>query len=268
MPGTAPSRRLRRSGSSGWMPDGPDRGTGGTAPPLPETNPAAGMRLQRRGHQSDARGPSLSLSCRHASFRMTPAFASKTGFTRASPPRQNGAGSRTLYLPVKVIHTGYATADEARMKTERNRVILEGELGRNPDAISIRFIYANTLVHANRVAEAQGHYERITKTPGSRLTQCDVYHGALVALADTHFCLGHYREARLWAERAAVDQPQSVQGWYQWGRALFAPRRSRTRPESDSPGPFGARPKFRPCKSIIPPSMLAALKWPPRSSSP
>jgi len=131
-------------------------------------------------------------------------------------------GFKTLYLPVKVIHTGYANPAEARRKTERNRVLLEGELGRNPDAISIRFVYANTLVRADRIAEAQGHYELITKTPGARMTQCDVYHGALVALADTHFCQGHYGEAQHWAQRATQDQPRSIQGWYQWGKALFA----------------------------------------------
>ena len=131
-------------------------------------------------------------------------------------------GFKTLPLPVKVVHTGYVTPGEARLKMERNRVILEEELERNPDAISIRFLYANTLVHAGRLAESLEHYERITKTPEARQTQCDVYHGALAALADNHFRLSHYREARDWGERAAQDRPRSIQGWYQLGRALFA----------------------------------------------
>lgn len=130
-------------------------------------------------------------------------------------------GFKTMHLPVKVIHTGYAAPEHILSKMERNMIILEEELADNPNAFTLRFLYANTLVFYNRLKEAQYHYERITTTPGARETQGDVYHGALVAMAHTHQQLNNYQEAERWARRAVEDRPQSMQGWYHWGRALM-----------------------------------------------
>ncbi|MBN1382358.1 MAG: tetratricopeptide repeat protein [Deltaproteobacteria bacterium] len=131
-------------------------------------------------------------------------------------------GFKTVHLPVRVVHTGYATPELMQQKLERNLAVLEEELAFNPDAVSIRFLYANTLITFNRIQEAQSQYEQITKTPGARNLQRDVFQGALVALADTHWQLKNYREAEKWAEQAAQDRPQNIQGWHQWGRALIS----------------------------------------------
>jgi len=131
-------------------------------------------------------------------------------------------GFKTVHLPVRVIHTGYATPEQILTKMERNLHILEEELTENPNAFTLRFLYANTLVCFNRFEEAQHHYERIIATPGARDTQADVYHGALVAMADTQNRLNNYNEAEEWARRAVEDRPPSIQGWYQWGKALFS----------------------------------------------
>ncbi len=130
-------------------------------------------------------------------------------------------GFRGAQLPVKVIHTGYATPEEMLIKMKRNMTILEQELADNPDAIMLRFLYANTLMHFKRYKEAQGHYERVVTTPDARDIQGDVYHAALIAMASTHNILMNYQEAEDWARRAAQERPQGIQGWYQWGKALM-----------------------------------------------
>lgn len=130
-------------------------------------------------------------------------------------------GFRTAHLPVRVIHTGYASPEQILSKMERNLQILERELSVNPNAFTLRFLYANTLMYFNRFKDAQQHYELITKTPGARDTQADVYHGALVAMAHTHNQMNNYQEAMRWAQCAVEDRPQGMQGWYQWGKALI-----------------------------------------------
>ena len=130
-------------------------------------------------------------------------------------------GFRGGHLPVKVIHTGYATPEQLLTKMKRNMTILEQELADNPDAIMLRFLYANTLVHFKRFKEAQGHYERVITTPDARDTQGDIYHAALIAMAVTHNILMNFREAENWARRAAQDRPQGIQGWCHWGQALI-----------------------------------------------
>jgi len=130
-------------------------------------------------------------------------------------------GFRAVHLPVRVIHTGYEAPEQILAKMERNLRILEEELSGNPNAPTLRFLYANTLMYFNRFKDAQHHYDLIIKTPGARETQADVYHGALVAMAHTHNQMKNYQEAMRWAQCAAEDRPQGMQGWYQWGKALM-----------------------------------------------
>ena len=130
-------------------------------------------------------------------------------------------GFKGVHLPVKIIHTGYEKLEQIFSKMERNLLLLGEELASNPDAFSLRFLYANTLLYFNRFQEAQGHYERIATTPGARDTQADVYYGSLVAMAKTHNQLNNYKEAARWARCAVEDRPKGMQGWYQWGYALM-----------------------------------------------
>jgi tetratricopeptide (TPR) repeat protein len=78
-----------------------------------------------------------------------------------------------------------------------------------------------SVILINTFKEAQYHYERITTTPGAHETQGDMYHGTLVAMTHTHNQLNNYQEFERWAQRATEDLPHSIQGWYQWGKALM-----------------------------------------------
>ncbi len=130
-------------------------------------------------------------------------------------------GFKGASLPIQIIHTGYENPELFLLKMQRNMSILEEDLAENPDNIVLRFLYANCLAYSERFQEAQLHYEEIMRTPGARQEQEDVYHGALVRLAQIYNLYNKRKEAVELAQRALEIHPEDIQGWYQWGYALM-----------------------------------------------
>lgn len=124
-------------------------------------------------------------------------------------------------LPIQIIHAGYENPEILSSKLQRNMLILEKELAENPDAIMLRFQYANSLADFKRFEEAQLHYEAIVRMPGAREVQGDIYHRALARLAQIYNLNNNHKEAAEMAQRAVEEYPEDIQGWYQWGSALM-----------------------------------------------
>jgi glycosyltransferase involved in cell wall biosynthesis len=130
-------------------------------------------------------------------------------------------GFKGATLPVQITHTGYEDPAQLSLKIQRNMLLLEEDLARNPDNIVLRFLYANNLAYFRRFHEAAVHYEQIVRMPGARQEQEDVYHGALVRLAQIYNLHNRRREAADLARQATVIRPEDMQGWYQWGSVLM-----------------------------------------------
>lgn len=127
---------------------------------------------------------------------------------------------------VQIMHTGYEDPEQLSLKIKRNMLLLEEDLARNPDNLVLRFLYANNLAYFHRFQEAEFQYEQIVRMPGARQEQEDVYHGALVRLAQIYNLHNKRREAAELARHATELRPEDMQGWYQWGSVLMRQKES------------------------------------------
>jgi len=130
-------------------------------------------------------------------------------------------GFKGACLPIQIIHTGYENPEHLSLKIQRNMLLLEEELAEKPENIVLRYLYANNLAYFHRFQEAQRHYEEIMRIPGNRQEQEDVYHGALVRLAQIYNLHNKRKEAEELARHATEIRPEDMQGWYQWGSVLM-----------------------------------------------